>query len=41
MELPQCNSFRRLLYYRVGQRFGLSHTNTDQMYTQVRMIGFA
>lgn len=32
MEIPPgYNSFRRLLAYRIGQRFGLSHTTSDQL----------
>ena len=32
MEIPPGNnSFRRLLTYRVGQRFGLSHATSDQL----------
>jgi hypothetical protein len=33
MELQQgLNSFRRLLAYRIGQRFGLVHTTADGAY---------
>jgi hypothetical protein len=32
MEIPAgYNSFRRMLSYRIGDRFGLSHTTSDQL----------